>query len=1046
MSNTNHTVYNPNGTDPYVQIVLNDSVGGTPALPITMIYEATVSGLLMTLNPTDYHYNLGVAWLLADSPDAANNHNVIAAQDQGRPPLTPSRRLPGNGTGHTLPLASPLGGDSTQNSNAAVAGFSPIRDIRYYLSNQTAVDAYYTGNEAQNPDQDGNLFPVIGSGAIGAGCTGWGRTFNGNGLVTFFFGPASTQNSSGQYTNKTFPSTNSTPPFRLASVSDFTISNNGAVTLQAGNQSGDGYGFLAKGNAPRCNLIFDPNVSVGQQQFIATYTITDYYGLAIGSGGSTIIHASDLIPVVSNGTVLYKYYPLYPTDATHTSQINPPASMSSPLTGWFHMKVTLSPNPMPQIVTLENADDVEFGVYTNQASDPFTHPYLFDPSPAIGLYPLSGDPGISSIIGMRSVRLADNELSLPVDASPYTSPGDAGFIQHYNYLHGFSSPYSNGSPDPNALQMFGSIVQLDASYIDTVFSQYVARVVTPYAQPLPAETGYNSSHLSTPIAFCALTNEPNQSYSAFGSAPPYSSNDIHTYVNDVLKPGHDAVILAYTGTGITPAIIAPNLQGVDWANNTGIAFDWTKKFLTAGGAAYIDYFGVHTYTGNETSYEESDVPGSLHTLRTMLDTAADPNAHNKPLWITEHGWFFQSHADKPRLQASHIIRRYALAAAAGIPHEHNSYFYTTAHGFLEYYLWDGTPNRGGMALRVLAEQTSGKQFSSDLLANYPNAKYVHAIDYADANQINDTIVVWGDDFLDPAFTQSGQPATAPASQPTVTLNFTFNQPVHVLSIMGNDITPTATITGNPKTYTYTIPATSSPVYISAGHNAMTKVSGWPLLSGESNYAAQSYGGSASTSSAAETVAFFGLFNNDYHVLNDGIWQYDYQDYNKQIWVSAAQPTAASPVYVTVLFNKTRTIDTIVGVVPSSNGHVCGVRDYDIQALSQIAVEQGAKRANTNIVGQPAPSNWGTIKSVRGNTNEWVLATNFMATPCTGVRLVIYDINNGNWMADKNPLYVDALGATIFQETLPLNLPNPNGAPRPLRAMVYELEAYGASGQ
>ena len=74
--------------------------------------------------------------------------------------------------------------------------------------------------------------------------------------------------------------------------------------------------------------------------------------------------------------------------------------------------------------------------------------------------------------------------------------------------------------------------------------------------------------------------------------------------------------------------------------------------------------------------------GSLTTLTRLLNNdairrrASDPTAKAPPIWITEHGWVFSSNADKPRLQAAYTVRGYALAAAAGIPHEHNSYYYT----------------------------------------------------------------------------------------------------------------------------------------------------------------------------------------------------------------------------------------------------------------------------------------------------------------------------------------------------------------------------------
>ena len=1016
LPNTNQTVYNPSGTDPYIQFTINDQVNNT-AYPLTATYEATVSGILMTLNPTR---SLNVAWRLADSPDSNNTGSVIAAQDQGRPAITINRRRPGNGIGHKLPLPNPLASDAAQGV-AANGEIYPIRDIRYYLNNQTAVDAYYTSNstanEALTPDEDGSLFPRVEN-----DYTSWGRAF-GAGVIPFFFGPAATQNAAGQYTNTTFPGGDSTPPFRLA-----WVSNAG----QAGSQNGNDFGFLAHGNAPRCNLVFGPNVSSSQPSFVANYTITDYYGAAVSSGSSDPIQASNLIAAKDgSGNILYYYYPLYriPNDPLHQSVIALPATVKGPLNGWFHLKVTLVPSPTPTNPTLENADDLEFGVYTNSASDPITPAYLFDPNPAIILSSASGDPGISSIIGARSVRLTSHEsLFLPDNAPPnyqLSDPQDVKFIGRYNYLHGFSAPpYSNGTPnngtpDPAALYLFGSIEQRGGADVDQPYQDYAQSFAQAYGQALPAETGYNSAPLLTPITAWALTNEPNQSYG--GSA------GVQYYVTRVLSYGYQGIRDGYTGTGITPKIIAPNIQTVNWPAD-GVPFGWVIDFLAAGGAQYIDYFGVHTYTGNETSWEECDVPGQLTYLRYLLDNAADPKAHNMLIWITEHGWTFLSNADKPRLQAAYIVRRFALAAALGIPNERDAYFYTTSHGFLEYFLEGGAPNRGGMAFRVMSEKTHDKHFYKDLLANVTNAKYVHAIDYTDGTptggNINDMIVVWGDDFLDPAFVPSGQSP--------VTLKFTFNEPVDaVFDIMGNDITPSADTTSKPGYYIYTVPATSSPVYIKVAHSAVINngvgISGWILPSGQKNYAAASNApipgiGDASSSSSSLSSNNVGLFGGDYTTLNDSIWQYDYFDGNKKIWISANKPTMTTPAYATVTFSKTVNIDTVVGVVPSSNGHVCGVRDCDIQILT------------TNL-------QWQTVRSIRNNTSEWVLAVNLLQAlnvtqpvACNGIRLAIYTVNNGNFLTDTTPLYQNALGSgTNYDDSLQ-------------RAMVYELEAYGPSGQ
>ncbi len=133
-------------------------------------------------------------------------------------------------------------------------------------------------------------------------------------------------------------------------------------------------------------------------------------------------------------------------------------------------------------------------------------------------------------------------------------------------------------------------------------------------------------------------------------------------------------------------------------------------------------------------------------------------------------------------------------------------------------------------------------------------------------------------------------------------------------------------------------------------------------------------------------------------------------------------SSPSPVPVNL---PAKTIDTLVAVVPSSNnaggGTLCGVRDYCFQVL-----HSGQDPNNA--------ANWTTVKPVTGNTTEWVLYAPVPAAQqqnVTGVRLVIDAINNGSWYSDYNA-YMNYNNAGQLRKFY--------GSP--MRAMVYELEAYG----
>ena len=127
-------------------------------------------------------------------------------------------------------------------------------------------------------------------------------------------------------------------------------------------------------------------------------------------------------------------------------------------------------------------------------------------------------------------------------------------------------------------------------------------------------------------------------------------------------------------------------------------------------------------------------------------------------------------------------------------------------------------------------KSGGKIFDRDLLSNYPNAKYVHAINYTDTAQ--DTIVVWGNDFLDPHPNPTGAVLADVYVQSTGANTRPHGQRHDVLR-------------DRPQRLPLQLhrPRHQFAVYVKVAHaanvgqNAASSVSGWPLLLGETNYAA-----------------------------------------------------------------------------------------------------------------------------------------------------------------------------------------------------------------
>ncbi len=645
----------------------------------------------------------------------------------------------------------------------------------------------------------------------------------------------------------------------------------------------------------------------------------------------------------------------------------------------------------------------------------------------------------------------------------------------------YGAPYNNFDFEYNALDMVASLTLYDTNAAgSTLFD----------TQPNGAQT----ARASNPIKYWSLYNEPDAEHGIFyknqilGFANPTDSTMMHgrqgileAYSKAMSSPSTTPAQYTAAPHNV-PVLIGPNLvtvgtSSLDVDGNGKIIFNgplsWWDAFFADGGGQTIDAVGTHTYTGNDRSWEEHGIAENLHALRLKMDQTTIgngglvykyPDAAGKDIWLTEHGWSWNWSADMPRLQADYIVRQYALAAQQSIRHEHNAYYFAANINYYNFYLWDGdlyansqfhgAPLRGGMAMRVLNEKTAGMSFDSHLALN--TGKYVHAVPYTDGT--NETIIVWGNDFTDPQLLPDGHQIypVVSATQPeqTVTLPLKSNDSALVFDdIMGNPITVVSN-DNHDGTFTYLVPATGSPVYVLSlnGNTFSIADGGWPALTNRTNYALPENGGSATVSTSATSGkelftdhAGAHYLGGDAAALNDKSWQYDdlsgslpfddnnrptphLSDYSlqsdfstlKSAWIGGADYTQVgqqsfTPDSAAITFASPKTIDTIVAVAPSSNnsgGGLPGVRDYNLQITTD-------------------GTNWQTMKSVAGNTSEWVLYANFPAVAnVKGVRIQIIKVNNGRWFDDYNSY-----------------LAYQNGVLKPyygsaLHATLYELEAYG----
>ena len=1020
-------------------------------------------------------------------------------------------RLPGSGVTYALPTL-PVMQDSHNTDPLSglngISRISPIRTMRFYLGDgvstvDSAVDFTYALNDSAHPFGDGEIFPHINSSPGAAPTTDyscWGHNFSGYTQLTFnptvFPG-----NAPGDHPLPL--RVNPTPPFHISQPGYLAPS----PVQPKPTSSYAGLGMYAKNISTLiCRLQIAVDTPTALENCHFAYYFTDYWGRNI----SNATYYKDLSPsdfhtgyAYNSGTPVYQYadmpFPL------------PADSQGVPLTGYFRLVGSLTPTGSQDLTLIKNQDFMDFGVYNalpNKA--PYIHdvsdlpqyaPYILTPVDADGHILGQSDPSISRILGMRSLRVENTALTTGNDGSgtyAFTRKENELAYKADTWLTNFSNP---AGIDPNDLILFGSIAPksinpLDAqSFHDDVLDM-VAALTTYDNQTSNPLRSFN------PIKYWSVFNEPDATYGI------YDTRQISTFINGTFKQGCQAVMDAHSIDNLAntptvsnstpynaPTIIGPNLgmvisssTHVDPNDSNGQILDgplsWWDAFFdpNAGdGGQYIDAVGTHTYTANFRSWEEFGVAESLRDLRSKMNTY--PHAQGKDIWITEQGWNWNWSADMPRLQAAYIVRRYALAAHLGIPHEHNEYYYTPSIDYANYELWDGDagednlfhgyPLRGGMAVRTLNEKTAGMHYDAATAAGLNAGKYVHAVPYTDDSGSNETIIVWGNDFTDPQMLPDGH-QTFPVDTPDAPHPLGVTQPVSitlsassdfsVYDIMGNDITPVKSIQGG--TITARIPATSSPVYVVGAHlafapndplniNYTISQSGWPVLGDETNYARSANSDTSLSSPSEPAGLFFGHLNVAYlsggaAALNDGSWQYDdifghsnsnFTDHTqpyvelpsaypgvtlKTAWIGKTDYATLgqsdfTPDSAAVTF-PAKTIDTLVAVAPSANnsgGGLSGVRDYNFQILAP---------ATDNT----APT-WQTVKSVVGSTSEWVLYANFPPVAnVTGVRIQILKVNNGRWF-DDYATYSNGSATNLYYGSA-------------LRASLYELEAYGPTMQ
>ncbi len=1042
---------------------LTYSIAESNGLMTGITYTATPANLQMTLNP---NYGLSFCLPLGSEHDTQENEAVFLAQNvasAGQGYL----RYPGSGTTYALPLPANYSYYNSGYRGAPAYSVDAVRNLRCLFNDSSGVDVTYALNDPGYVEEQGHLLTgqTPSNSAVSYSC--WGRDF-GTGNIQFTFNPV------GLSVNQT---PNSAPPFHLfigdsaANLPTKNIGSYDSLGLYAKTTYGSGIGGSAT-NQLYGQIQIDPSrVSGLSGDYTLTCVYTDFWGKthpnAPASPSSVTVHASDF----DSATGIAGFNLPLPNDG----------NIMAPLSGWFHLTASLAPAGTTGNLRPDQ-DSADFGVYNYTVSAPniYNGPQVDASEAPLDDYPLSlggvlghSDPALPELLGSKTNRV-DSNIVIGYDPTlySYTAKGEK-YYTHLMPRNEGSTKYLNAATISRVFDRFAQFTDVGGANPDQV--TLVASVV-PFNNAgasfgmadvaftmAAALTAAQSGTGNNPIKYWSLGNEPRV----------YDPNAMQNYLRDSLYPARQAITTALSAPnnyhsdqvttnqagvgnitlvpGKSPVFLGPNIVSAELHIYGQGPLSWWDAFFAAtytdGTTIYpalhlLDAVATHTYTGDDRSWEEHGVSDTLKTLQDKIAAAPegrDSRGNPKPLWITEHGWNWIDSADMPRLQAAYIVRRYALAAAQGIPHNQDIYYYAADIGY-NYnfqYLWNKVPNRGAMALRVLNEKTVGMHYDKNL--TLATGKYVHAVPYTDGQ--HETLVVWGNDFDDPQRTNANDIVKMPL--------ISSNGYLAIYDIMGNDISVNYQPVYQNGAYTYSLPATGSPVYVVGSYGDTFSVgSGWPSLIGQTNYAL--IGTASALTTASDEANNPGVFldpldtdlsnpNNLYYnrylngkeiALNDGVWGYDDMQSNglpdgkgnltkaKRIWIGGQTYPTANPDWVKVTF-PAKTINTLVAVVPSSNnaggGTLCGVRDYRFQITTD-------------------GTNWTTVKTVTSNTTEWTLhatvPTN-LQSGITGVRLIIDNVNNGRWYDDYSS-YTDYNNAGQLRQVY--------GSP--LRAMVYELEAYG----
>ncbi len=1025
-----------------VDLYYPGSISGLAGIPVLQVqYVAGPQTLQVQIEIVPYSAFGGLPQPACDVGWAVNPATVLQVEDAVGPTLG-LWRLGGSGLTRTLPLANEYEFQYATPGNPYYGGPPATAGVPgYYLASMAAPP--YSSSRY-------NIYTLLHGGTVGVQYQ-LNDPFNGNPGENFTAravssgrGPTSTPVVSywtrAQLSTPTPTSyvefdftaggtvgaaMHACPSFRVVNASNPLYTGPKAATT--------GLGMYAAGTDVDVQLSFYYNYPTaatypnGYQipngtAFTLSYQIFDYWDNAVPATASPV----QVGTVTSNE--LNAYYNASGRQANdpsnpYTMTITLPTDTLHLGTGYYHAVFTLS-GPSGW---LASQNDTVFGCYTYSGMP------LPVPNDELAAGQSMESTYIDAVLGLTSVRAENGSRTSPpsFDVSPgEIAQGYGNDVQPFFKLFGVD--YYTGTAYPN----------IQSSYTTGGVQEAVAYMWDLFSPMAPAK----------PTQWVEVDNEPSAPFSS-GSGTYLADLDQAYSLSATNSPSQGYQPWMILGPGMVNLGSSVSSPPTSYLQQMAAFFSAQDANGTYG-CQLVDAVSFHGYPAGFDSWEENGVFEQVGMLRSLMSSMSwtGPDRHgvsiqNKQIWQTEVGWPYGLSVGMPKTQGDFLVRMLALGDAAGIPPQHNHYYYTTPRGYLPVWLDDTTvpaPNRAGMAARIFAEQTASYRASQPAAPAeayppviIPTGKYMHALDYIDSGG-NNTVMIWGDDFLDPG---SGPPYTTVPKTTQVTLP---EAPTSVVNLMGQ---PVAGYGWNAATSAATVPVTASPIYVKCGPGTVS-VTGdtYPSLT-ETNWSVQSNGGVAAATSYLNPTTRSAI-NSNYPALalppvnsypasnaNDGTWQYDGFQSPYLIWFPGnvlyppgnppAKGQQAQPQVLTINFTDaagkptTHTIDTVAAVTTAAVGNTAGVRNYEVD------VQSGGQWTPVSV--DPLT---GLTGEVVNNVNEWVFYNRFAPIAnASAVRLQIFDINNGAWQNDT-AFYENMDGATRY--TFSGQLPG-----------VCELEAYGS---